>query len=525
VGQRQWRAAGFFQDDWKVLPNLTLNLGIRYEYDQPWYEVNNKTGNIDLTNGTVIYAGQIPAGAAPGAQLCSNRACYQPTYTQIMPRLGFAWQATNRFVVRGGYGATSFFEGNAGNQRLTSIYPFIQATSVNAIDPAAAIPASGGNPPVQANGGVPRTVEQGFTSTTSAANFSGSQYSAWPQNMKPAYIQEWSLTTEYAVNATTSLQVGYLGEQGQHLIDYGNVNQQPVPDPTFSSAPYATVGTGSALGPVGFGKLLITESRAMMNYNALQAVLRHRASNGLEYTLNYTYSRSLTNSLGNYSLNVSGYSGAFQNYYNSHADYGPAGSDATHNVSGVIVYALPFGRGKEFGSGVNRWVDSFMGGWSLSGAGVAYSGFPETITGPGGSLFNSYGQERANRYRKLHIVHRSAENWFGTDPSAIPCTTPGVDNGVCAYGAATNATFGTASNGSERGPRFTQIDSAVFKNFHLFSEHTIGFRADAFNVFNIASYGNPDTGVTDSTFGNISNQGSPTRSAARALQLSLHYTF
>jgi hypothetical protein len=233
----------------------------------------------------------------------------------------------------------------------------------------------------------------------------------------------------------------------------------------------------------------------------------------------------LTNSLGNYSLNVSGYSGAFQNYYNSQADWGPAGSDATHNVSGIVVYALPFGRGKQFGSGANRWTDALVGGWSLSGAGVAYSGFPETITGPGGSLFNSFGQERANHYRKLHIVHRSPDNWFGTDPSAIPCTTPGVDNGVCAYGAATSATFGTASNGTERGPRFTQIDTAAFKDFHVFSEHTIGFRADAFNVFNIASYNNPDTGVTDTNFGNISNTNSPTRSAARTLQLSLHYKF
>lgn len=525
VGQRQWRTAGFFQDDWKLRPTLTLNLGLRYEYDQPWYEVNNKTGNILLSTGTVEYAGKIPAGAAPGAQVCGNRACYQPTYSQIMPRLGFSFQATDRFVIRGGYGATSFFEGNAGNQRLTSIYPFIQATAVTAIEPAAAMPASGTSSAQAATGGVPRTVEQGFTSSTSAINFQGSQYSAWPQNIRPAYIQEWSLTTEYALNNVTSLQVGYLGEQGQHLIDYGNVNQQPVPDPTFSSAPYASVGTGSALGAVGSGKLLITESRAMMNYNALEVVLRHRASHGLEYTLNYTYSKSMTNSLGNYTLNVSGFSGAFQNYYNSHADYGPSGSDATHNASGVAVYALPFGRGKQFGSGANRLVDALVGGWSVSGTGVAYSGFPETITGPGGSLYNSYGQERANQYRKLRIVHRSPANWFGTDPSATPCQVGGVDNGVCAYGAATSATFGTASNGSERGPRFIQVDSAAFKDFHTFREQTIGFRADAFNVFNIVSYGNPDTGVTDSTFGNITNQGTPTRSAARALQLSLHYNF
>jgi len=123
VGNRQWRTAGFFQDDWRITPALTLNLGVRYEYDEPWYEVNNKTANVLLFGpkmGTVIYAGPIPASAAPGSELCGNRACYQPTYDQIMPRLGFAWQVKPQFVVRGGYGATSFLEGNAGNQRLTS---------------------------------------------------------------------------------------------------------------------------------------------------------------------------------------------------------------------------------------------------------------------------------------------------------------------------------------------------------------------------------------------------------------------
>lgn len=511
VGNRQWRTAGFFQDDWKVLPNLTLNLGIRYEFDQPWYEVNNKTGNVLLDSGTVIYAHAIPAGAPTGAQLCQNRACYNANHTQIMPRIGFAYQAKDRLVIRGGYGATSFFEGNAGNQRLTSIPPFIQSSFKNEVAPTAG------------NGGQPYTVEQGFSSNPADINYSGGGYSAWPQNMQPAYIQEWSLTTEYAINRVTSLSVGYLGEQGQHLIDYGNANQLLIPG-DYNSAPLANVGAGSPEGAIGTGgNLLITESRAMMNYNALQATLRQRASHGLEYTVNYTYGRAMTNSLGNYALNVSGFSGAFQNYYNSHADYGPAGYDVRHNLSVVGVYALPFGRGKQFGSGVNRWVDELIGGWSISGTGIAYSGFPATITAPSVSNSNSFGQARANQYRKLKIVNRTIDNWFGTDPSAIPCQGP--DNGVCAYGVPAGNTFGTASVGSERAPDFKQIDSSVFKNFHVTEGQTVGFRADAFNVFNIASYGNPDSGITDSTFGNISNQGGPVRSVPRTLQLSLHYTF
>jgi hypothetical protein len=234
----------------------------------------------------------------------------------------------------------------------------------------------------------------------------------------------------------------------------------------------------------------------------------------------------MTNSLGNYALNVNGFSGAFQNGYNSHADYGPAGYDVRHNLSAVGVYALPVGRGKQFGSHLNRVVDEFVGGWSLSGSLIAYTGFPETITAPNVSNSNSFGQERANQYRKLKIVGRNINNWWGTDPSATPCTTPGVDNGTCAYGVPANNSFGSASNGSERGPGYWQIDNSIFKDFHITERHTIGFRADAFNTFNVASYGNPDTGVTDSNFGNISNQGTgAVRSPARNLQLNLHYNF
>jgi hypothetical protein len=256
-------------------------------------------------------------------------------------------------------------------------------------------------------------------------------------------------------------------------------------------------------------------------------VLRERASHGLEFTFNDTYGKALTNSLGNYSLNVGGSAsqGAFQNYYDSAADWGPAGYDVRHNVSATGVYALPVGRGKEYFSGANRVVDEAIGGWKIAAAGVGYTGFPETITGPGNNS-NSFGTTRPNQYRKLKIVDRSIENWYGTDPSATPCTTAGVDNGVCAFGTPAPNTFGTASNGNTRGPGYLNVDMSAFKDFHIVREQTVGFRFDAFNAFNIASYGNPDTGITDSNFGNISNQGSgATRSVERHLQFSANYRF
>jgi hypothetical protein len=230
----------------------------------------------------------------------------------------------------------------------------------------------------------------------------------------------------------------------------------------------------------------------------------------------------MTNSLGNYGLNVNGYSGAFENYYDSAADYGPAGSDVTHNVSGNLVYALPVGHGKQWLPSANRILDEAVGGWKIAASGVAYSGFPETLTSGISSNSQSYGNQRPNHYRKMKIVHRSLHQWFGDDPSAIPCTGP--DNGVCAYGDPTEGTFGTARNGSVRGPAYRNMDLSAFKDFRLFGEHSVGFRFDAFNAFNVVSYGNPDTGIDDTAFGEIAQQNS-IRSQERHLQFSLHYSF
>jgi Carboxypeptidase regulatory-like domain len=504
-GDRQWRVAGFFQDDWKALPNLTINLGVRYEFDQPWYEVNNKTANVLLNSGVVEYAGSIPAGAPAGSVTCPNRACYQPNYKQIMPRFGFALQVNPRFVVRGGYGATSFFEGNASNQRLTYNSPFVSSLVKNSIAPSTT------------SGGQGYTVEQGFTFAPGDANTSTAGFGAWPQNIQPAYIQEFNLTTEYALTSKTSLTVGYVGETGQHIEDYRNGNQLTV-NGDQSTAPYANL-----VGPGGI--LIVTESTATMNYNALQATLRQRTSHGLEYTLNYTYGHAFTNSSGNYGVGgVNGSTGAFQNAYNSRADYGPAGQDVRHNLSVVAVYALPFGRNQQFGSHANRLLDEAIGGWSISSTLIAFTGLPDTLSATDNSNSNSYatiqGGARPNQYRKLKIANRSIQNWWGTDPSATPCLGQ-VDNGTCAYGEAATNTFGSAAIGTERDPGYYQVDSSLFKDFRITEGQKVGFRLDAFNVLNVADYAAPDSNINDGTFGLIN----AVRNQERRLQLALNYKF
>jgi hypothetical protein len=494
VGQRQWRVAGYFSDSYKPTARLTLTAGIRYEIDQPWVESNNKTGNIDLATGQIQYAHAVPTGAAAGAGVCSNRACYDYNFHQAMPKLGFAYQVSNSLVLRGGYGATSFFEGNSSNQRLTSITPFIQAVNVTVQQPKPGAVSA------------PRTVEQGFTGSLAY----GGTYNAYPKNIQPAYVQQWNLVTEYALTHSTSLTVGYLGEQGQHIEDYGNVNQWKIAGDATSAPFYNNPYIGSKADPsiaVGSSGLLITESRAMMNYNALQATLRQRASFGLEYTINYTYAKAMTNSLGNYTLNTSGFSGAFQNYYDSAADYGPAGYDVRHNVSATGVYALPVGHNKAFLANSNYLVDELLGGWKLSLAAIVYSGLPESVTGNNSNSVQSYGNSRPDYKAQLHVVNRTVDQWYGSAYAN-------------AFGSPAG-TFGTARVGSLRGPAYQNVDISAFKDFRTFREQTVGFRFDAFNAFNLTSLGNPDSNFSDTNFGQISN----TRSVERHLQFNVNYKF
>ncbi len=512
ISQRQWRTAGYVQDDWKASEKLTLNLGLRYEFDQPWFERHNKTANVLLATGQPIYAGSVPVGAPAGAGVCPTRACYNANYTQFQPRVGFAFQAMPRLVLRGGYGATSFFEGYSFNQRLTTSPPFASGADTKFNTPSATSP------------GAPSTVEAGFNQTP---NQNPSGYSVWPQNTQPAYISQYNLTTEFALSNTVSLSLGYLGESGQHLADYRNGNQLTLaqaqriatidPNATLpeDQAPYYNlVGQG--------GGLLITESNAGMNYNGAQVTLRQRATHGLEYTANYTYAKSMTNSAGDYGQpGISGQNGSFQDGYNGHADYGPAGQDIRHNLNFIGVYAVPFGRGQSYGSHVNRVVDLVAGGWKASTSVILYSGLPITINAPNGlSNTNTDGQQRANHYRKLVIRNRSTADWFGTDPSATPCSGGG-DNGVCAYGVSAPNTFGTASVNSERAPGYKQLDASAFKDFHITESQAFGFRADFFNVLNMTSLQNPNSDSSSSTFGQITG----VRSPPREIQFSAHYQF
>ncbi|MCU1225174.1 MAG: hypothetical protein JWQ42_3267 [Edaphobacter sp.] len=533
VGMRSWRDAYFIQDDWKVLPNLTLNIGVRYEYVQPIYEVNHKMSTIDPNNPSVILIDGSPQAKAAGY----GRGLVDPFYGSVMPRIGFAYSPTTRWVVRGGYGLQNYMEGTGANLRMTTNLPFQSTYQASGSLPSSATGATGNF----------FDVRNGFSNPSSGAAASGAVYNVWNKKIKPAFIGMYNLTLEYQLNNTASVQVGYIGESGQHLVTANQRNQlrnpcidNGAPVTGATSAPKATC-LAQAPAPfyatpgVGYnGVIRYTDSNAMMNYNALQTSFRQRAWHGLQYTVNYTWSHGMTNSTGFYGVPSINASSAYaENVYDLHSEYGPVGQDVRHAINWNMVYDLPLGRGRLVGANMPLILDEIVGGWKVGMTGVSYTGFPVNINTSMNNAFVNGNSQRANHYRKLKVVNASIDSWFGTDPSAKPCGLDAngraADNGVCAYGQPSNGTFGTARPSSERAPGFQTYGASVTKDFTVWHEQQINFRADADNVFNSAYLGNPLGNVNSTDFGNISRQTgnatTPIRSGPRNLQLSVKYHF
>ncbi len=363
----------------------------------------------------------------------ASRALYDPTYTQFQPRVGFAYQITPRFVVRGGYGISSYLEGTGANLRLTQNPPFHSDFEEQGVTPAGTTNA----------GGIVTSYSPGSYYQTSAG-FPTTQvptttFYVWPKDLKPAITQEFSLTTEYQIAKESTIQLGYVGILGHHLTDPFWGNQLTAPGAT---APYASI--------VGQdGVLKITQTESASNYNALQAVFRQRLTDGLELTANYTLSKSLTDDIGFYGVsNINSGQYYQQDVYDMGAEWGPAGMDTRHNISVTGVYELPFGRGKRFGSGMNAIMDEAVGGWKLSGAQVYYSGFPVTVSSPANysTQVDAFtGAARPNQLRPLHVVNKSINAYYGTAVQGTSCG-PNQDDGTCIYQQQPDNGFRTASS-------------------------------------------------------------------------------
>jgi hypothetical protein len=547
-GQRQWRDAIYAQDDWKILPNLTVNLGLRYSYEQPNYEVNNKMVNVNLAyakgkpagtpiNSMLAFAGQYN----PTTGRTNSRALINSYFLGFMPRIGFAYSVMPKLVVRGGYGSTDELESTGSSLRMTQNVQFQPAVTNNSTGPTG---TTQGNT---------FQLSSGLVGTATAASGAGAQYYAWDPNMRPAVIQQFNLNIQYQIGDHTSMQAGYVGQTGQHLAVPLWANQYTTDDTCagLGSAaaidscyqtiePYfALVGNPNSPDNPGSDVLKETVSRGISNYHSLQATLQHHQSKGLEFLVNYTFGKSLTNNPGYFGTdNYNDDDSYWQNIDNPRADYGPSTFDARQVVSGIMVYQLPFGRGRQFGSSWNRLTDEALGGWQFSTNVQLNSGYPLTMH-QGANCNNNCSQnlsgdyfEFANHYGPLKIVHRGKGadgifRWFGTDPSASACTShgtaPSAPNLACAYGR-TSQDVGTTRVGTERGPGFQNYDLSLSKDFVTIREESLKARVDAFNAFNISSYGTPSSyigGNASTAWGVIGG----TASGPRKIQLSLVYKF
>ncbi|MEZ5354845.1 MAG: TonB-dependent receptor [Bryobacteraceae bacterium] len=507
-GQRHWRNAVYVQDDWKARPNLTVNLGMRWEYISPLYEVADRQVNINTYTGALIYPGQTEFG----------RALYKPYRKQFMPTVGFAWtpdRFRNRLVVRAGYRFSSFLEGTGANLRLPLNPPFFIESNVNY------------------DARSPGDIRTGFADVIGAGDLTGPrtgaapfyQARAWDLDLRPQFTNQFNFTLEYQVSKGTSFSAGYVGNKATHLIVPHEANQ-PLPG-TGPFNTWAPLNDRRPLAKVlpNVGNIALTESSGTSNYNSLQLTARHRLSGGLELISAYTFSKTLTDNLGYYGCAAVASDGAYwQNAYDRRANFGPACFDATHNFTVGGLYALPVGRGQKFGAGVGKALDLIVGGWNVNYFISSHSGFPVTINAAAAQTNTGQsvrGNVRANYYRNFNVTSQTVDRFFGPVDSTTFCPA-GVDNGTCAYGIPAIGTFGTGGVGTQRAPSYFNFDASIGKKFMVKEHQFVDFRVEFFNFANHVSFGPPGRDITSvGSFGQITSQVTPPRS----IQFGLKYNF
>ena len=490
--QFSWLFSGYGQDDWHVTPNLTLNMGLRYEAHTPWVELNNRQSNLDLITGALELAGQNG----------NSRALYNSVYglPAIQPRFGFAYSPEamhGKTVIRGAYSISSYLEGTGTNLRLPGTHPSLRLRL-------------GWYTPLRRF-----RRRQALEAAVPGDPFAGATMYVWDKTVQPALDQEWNLTLQQQVSPTMTFQVGYVAQKADHLM---------VPMPYLQKQ----LVNGVATTPFYFnnnpalindlGQVSGTASVGYMNYNSLQAVLEKRLSHGLAGQVAYTWSHCLTNNSGYYgtwgagagSTTASPY---FQNLYNPSADYASCYYNSNNIVSAYATYDLPVGRGKQFGANMNSVVNQVVGGWQASTIVSTHAGFPLAVYGSGDfSGTGSRGPRPNCGVQQKFGRSQPAENFNGfvwMSPSGFSDPAPG--------------TFGNCpAQGPVDGPGYFDADIGLMKNFHFTEGAYLQFRADFLNAFNNVNLGMTNTGfsTTSTTFGDVS-----TSQPARNIQFALKMYF
>ena len=516
-------AALFASDDFKVTPHLTLNLGLRWQAQTGWGVNNNFFGNYDpVIPDPSQYGGAYPGGILFGGQsdttyggkISNLSAIQNGDYKEFAPRIGFAWQPRDKWVVRGSFGifdaprdAENYTDGALG----LGFNPHNQGNGGYTF----------GSSPWQLSVGPPAgtvifpTVQ---TLSSTFANFSSAEY--YPRSMPTVYVEQYLLGVQREFGRGLMLDTSYVYTRGRNLNFATDTNQATTPGSTavggFDCTSFYQCGNPN---PV-FNSISSQLYDGYSNYNALQLRLQKRMSYGLSYQVNYAWSKSLDTGTGN--GHGSGID-IYQNAYTPSLNYGKSDFSAANTLIGQISYELPFGHGRQFA--LHGPLDQVAGGWRVSSIFQWHGGVPFTpviqgsVAGgidPGLTpAFNAGSTLYPEQVGNPGVPSRSHAMWF--NPAAFANPAPG--------------TFGNTGRNTLVGPGFSNVDFSVAKDFPIHEAISFQIRADMFDVFNHINWSNPDANVgysggvlADSTAGQVTT---PVNFGidARIIQLGAHIRF
>ncbi len=522
-----WNPAFYVADDWKVSKRLTLNIGLR------WDIVGALTEDQHLGSSFAPLAPNPGADGYPGALTflsTIHRDSFQNTYwKEFGPRFGFAYQINSRMVMRGGYGI--MYSPPIANQ--------FGLASIDGYDGSHNLSPSTRTPALYWDNGYPAYTFNLPDLDPTLDNGQGITYLPGNSNRQP-YSQNYTLGFQFLLPKDTTLSTMYVGNKGTRLgaSNLNNLNQLnpkylklgdellddvtlhpdiPLPYPSFTGTvaqallPYPQYAPG--------GVAFFFPYFGTSHYDAAQVVLNHRTSKGLSFLVSYAFQKTI--SLND--SNLYGYTNGSQDVYNRQLERSVAGFDHTQQLKITWIYELPFGQGRRF---LNRGgiVNQVFGGWTATGIQTYQSGDPlyiESGLDPSGYLFS--GDIRGNVIPGVPMKAASSGPFDyagGTgqaylNPSAFaePPTTP---NGVVLSLGNTPRFFGNL-----RGPWQPMENLGFFKRFPFHEGAYMEFRADLINAFNRAGRADPDTNLSDSTFGRILD----VANGPREIQLALRITF
>lgn len=468
TGARMWNLGAFVQDDYKILPHLTLNLGFRYQYQGGWGEMENRWGTF---SPTIVNNGQY-ANSALGAMLYGGqgRKDIQNGTNEWVPRVGLSWSPIQKWVFRASYGISD---------SPWSVDPYSAAYGIG-LNPHGY--QSGTDTFQLKNGPAPGAVQY-----PTLANLSNSQYnydnvSYFPATRPVTYYQESLLSIQHELPFQTLVDASYVFTKGTHIGFYRDINAVPISKMYYvSSTNYSDCYNSPTAFPI-FCSIGAALYDGYSNYNALQLRVQKRVSHGLYFVFNYAWSKTMDSGTGSgNNSNVD----TWQNAFSVPANYGLSTLDTRNSITGSATYELPFGVGKAFA--MHGVTDAVLGGWRATGVFQVHSGVPFTATvngadESGSGVYNtcycSYSW-RPNQVASASISHPSVNEWFNPAAFAVP----------------TWGTFGNEGRNTLIGPAWRDLDLSLGKGFKLVEGVRFEIRADSFNAFNHPNFEGPSAAV------------------------------